>query len=128
MMANGYSYIVGICFLCQNEKHAMRSCKRIDFSKSQCCVTCGFPQRFFDEKIHGDMRTGECELGFRDLMKGLCWRVYRVAELREKYLSGVKNIEKELDYKGWLSLMDTSGEMVNGCRLMLNVWRSRLEE
>jgi len=70
--------------------------------------------------------TRECEEGLRDLMKGVCWKVYRDSGLREIYLKGVEGeTRKEEDYKKWIIRLDTSGEMVNGCRLMLNIWKDR---
>jgi len=88
-------------------------------------VSCGFPQILFGEHIHGNVESGECSGGLKDLIKGVCWRVFRVKELREKFLEG-KGVPSEEDgYKKWISQLDTSGEMINGCRLMLNVWRER---
>jgi len=104
----------------------MLNCKKEKVKKGICCTSCGLPQRLFGEEIHGDVLTGECKDGLRDLMKGICWRVYRVRELKDKYLGGVGDeIRNEEDYKKWLNRLDTSGEMINGCRLMLNIWRER---
>ena len=118
--------MVGLCLLCQGRDHMMRDCQRQNIRKGFCCVSCGFPQQCFGEEIHGNVMTGECEEGMKDLMKGVCWRVFRVKELKEKYLEekGIK-IDKEEEYKKWIVDLDTSGEMINGCRLMLNVWRDR---
>jgi len=76
--------------------------------------------------MHGDVLTGECNEGLRDLMKGICWKVYRDVKFRERYLKDVENeIRTEEEYKKWLMVLDTSGEMVNGCRLTLNIWKDR---
>ena len=89
-------------------------------------MTCGLPQRLFGEQIHGNVLTGECEPGLRDLMKGVCWRIFWKSALKEKYLLGMEgDIGSEEDYKKWIQRLDTSGEMINGCRLMLNIWRDR---
>jgi hypothetical protein len=79
----------------------------------------------FGEHIHGNVLSVECEVGFRDVMKGVCWRVFRLEELKEKYLlrKGVRCDED--GYKRWIIGLDTSGEMTNGCRLVLDVWRDR---
>src|SRR2546421_12388375 len=67
----------GKCLYCQSKGHQGRECKKIVFRKGSCCVSCGFPQKAFGEVIHGDVRTGECEEGIRDIMKGICWGIYR---------------------------------------------------
>src|SRR5579862_7934122 len=66
----------GKCLYCQSKEHQGRDCKKIVFRKGSCCVSCGFPQKAFGESIHEDVRTGECEEGMRDIMKGICWGVY----------------------------------------------------
>ena len=114
----------GLCLLCQGSDHQRPGCTRVDFRRGDCCMTCGFPQRLFGERIHGNAETGECEDGLKDLMKGACWKVYRDEKLREQYLKEVESeIKNEMDYKKWIVGLDTSGEMVNGCRLVLNIWR-----
>jgi len=120
------SRIFGHCLFCQTEKHSSKGCVKVNFRKGSCCMTCGFPQILFGERIHGDIGTGECEKGLRDLMKGVCWGVYRDVKLKEKYLKddGSEIVEEE-KYKEWIIRMDTSGEMINGCRFMLNIWRDR---
>jgi hypothetical protein len=116
--------MVGLCLLCQGKGHGLRDCRRVDFRKGSCCVSCGFPQTAFKERIHGNKMTGECESGLRDLMKGACWGVFRDVKLKEKYLSGIgAEVDSEEGYKKWLVKLDTSGEMINGCRLMLDIWR-----
>jgi hypothetical protein len=61
----------------------------------------------------------------KDLMNTICWKVFRDNELNEKYLEeeGVI-IEEEEDFKRWIVQRDMNREMINRCRLMLNVWRS----
>jgi len=76
------------------------------------------------EVIHGDSGTGACEDGMSYLMLGICWKVYRNEDLRRKYLKDeMKEIESEEKFGEWMIRNDQSGEMLNGCRLMLNVWR-----
>jgi len=46
--------------------------------------------------------------------------------LRWRYLRGLK--EKEMAEKGfkrWIGRLDEGGEMVNGVRLMVDVWKDR---
>ena len=121
----------GLCVHCQG-KHMGRTCKWARIREGSCCKTCGFPQRLFGERIHGDIGTGECEKGLKDLIKGVCWGIFRRSEMKEmkkKYLETVgMNMEDEERYKEWLNDLDRSGEMLNGCRLLLNIWRDRNEE
>ena len=49
-------------------------------------MNCGLPQRAFGDEIHGNVESGKCEDGLRDLMKGICWKVFRDDELNRKYL------------------------------------------
>jgi len=99
--------MVGLCLLCQGLDHAMPNCRRYDLRKGICCMTCGLPQRLFGEQIHGNVLTGECEPGLRDLMKGVCWRIFRKPALKEKYLLGMEgDIESEEDYKRWILRLD----------------------
>ena len=115
-----------LCLQCQGSGHRMNECRRVDYRKGNCCLTCGFPQKCFDEVIHGDIRTGECEEGLMDLIKGVCWRIFRDGKLNSKYLEGLGDeVGDKEKYRLWLARMDTSGEMTNGCRLMLNIWRER---
>jgi hypothetical protein len=107
-------------------EHAFNGCKRVDFNDGDCCHTCGLPQKVYQEIIHGNIELGECENGLRDLMKGICWRVFREDELRWKYLSDVGGLYwTEDEFKHWLVRLDLRGEMINGTRLMLNVWRDK---
>ena len=118
--------MIGLCLLCQSQEHVLKNCERLNIKKGVCCMNCWLPQRAFGEEIHGNIETGECENGLKDLMKGICWRVFREDELNGKYLEeeGVL-IGDEEDFKRWIIERDMSGEMINGCRLMLNVWRDR---
>ena len=122
-----YRNMFGKCLYCQSKEHQGRDCKKIVFRKGSCCVSCGFPQKAFGESIHGDVRTGECEEGMRDIMKGICWGVYREkrSEMRVFEELGIKEDINEEEFKKWISEMDVSGEMNNGCRMVLEVWRSR---
>jgi len=122
-----YRNMFGKCLYCQSKEHQGRDCKKIVFRKGSCCVSCGFPQKAFGENIHGDVRTGECEKGMRDIMKGICWGVYREKrnEMRVFEELGIKEDINEEEFKKWISEMDVSGEMNNGCRMVLEVWRSR---
>jgi hypothetical protein len=102
----------------------MVRCKKPMFKKGSCCLSCGFPQKAFNETIHGDVGTGECESGLKDGMKGGCWRIWRSEELRLKYLFDcLDECRSSEQFKVWLGQMDLSGEMINGCRLMLRVYR-----
>jgi len=85
-------------------------------------MTCGLPQMAFNEIIHGNIQTGECEEGLRDIVKGICWGIFRDEHLREKYLTAIFDVD-EKDFKEWMKEMDESMEMTNGVRLMLTVWR-----
>ena len=91
----------GKCLYCQSKEHQGRDCKKIVFRKGSCCVSCGFPQKAFGENIHGDVRTGECEKGMRDIMKGICWGVYREKrnEMRVFEELGIKEDMNEEEFK-----------------------------
>jgi len=117
----------GKCLYCQSIKHQGKDCKKIVFRKGSCCVSCGFPQVAFGESIHGDVRTGECEQGMRDLMKGICWGLYREKRNERDVFNklGIDEDISEEEFKKWISEMDISGEMNNGCRMILEVWKSR---
>jgi len=121
-------YVWMFCLRCQSGKHGMNDCMKVNYRKGSCCTSCGFPQQLFSENIHGNVETGECEKGLRDLIKRGCWRVFRDDKLREKYLenSGIE-METEEDYMKWLVRLYESGDMINGCRLMLMIWR-KMEE
>ena len=112
------------CLLCQSSKHSMRDCKKPVFRKGSCCVSCGFPQKAFHEVIHGNVETGECEQGLGDAMKGAVWRIWRDEELREKYLKEYESeVETEDKFREWITRLDETGEFINGCRLMLIVYK-----
>lgn len=87
-------------------------------------MSCGFPQRAFGEEIHGDGKSGECIEGIRDIMKGICWSIYRDESLKRKWFEKLGlNEMNEKEFKKWMTRIDGSGEMVNGCRMCLEVWR-----
>jgi hypothetical protein len=94
----------------------------VDFKYGSCCVTCGLPQIMFSENIHGNTETGECEDGLKDIVKGLCWGIFRNDSLRRKYLFNIFNGDEE-EFKEWMKEMDESMEMTNAVSLMLTVWR-----
>ena len=85
-------------------------------------MTCGLPQMAFKEIIHGNIQTGECEEGLKDIVKGICWGIFRDEHLREKYLTAIFGVD-EKEFKEWMKEMDESMEIINGVRLMLTVWR-----
>jgi len=85
-------------------------------------MTCGLPQMAFNEIIHGNIQTGECEEGLKDIVKGICWGIFRDEHLREKYLTAIFGVD-EKEFKEWMKEMDESMEIINGVRLMLTVWR-----
>lgn len=117
---------MGLCLFCQSSDHTMRSCKKTMFKVGSCCYTCGLPQNAYNEYIHGNSMIGECSDGLRDLVKGVCWYVFRDEELREKYLG--KLCREDIGMKGfrrWLGERSGDYELVNGVRLMLRVWRDR---
>jgi hypothetical protein len=96
---------------------------KVMFKKGRCCLSCGFGQKAFKEVIDGDVVTGEYESGLKDGMKGGCWRIWRSAELGEKYLFDCLDECRSLEqFKVWLGRMDLSREMINGCRVMLRVY------
>jgi hypothetical protein len=104
----------------------MRNCKRLDIKKGVCCRHCWLPQTAFGEKIHGNIETGECEEGLKDLLKGMCWKIFRDDHLNGKYLEEELIVfEDDKEFKRWIIQRDMSGEMINGCRLMLEVWKDR---
>jgi hypothetical protein len=103
----------------------MEKCQKVIIKRGACCMSCGLPQKAFGEHIHGNVYSGECEYGLRDIMKGICWKIFREDGLREKYIPEFGKGEEDR-FKGWLFEMDISGEMINGCRMMLNVWRERI--
>ncbi|TMI78936.1 MAG: hypothetical protein E6H10_16205 [Bacteroidetes bacterium] len=76
----------------------------------------------FNEIIHGNIQTGECEEGLKDMVKGICWGIFRDEHLREKYLTAIFGVD-EKEFKEWMKEMDESMEIINGVRLMLTVWR-----
>jgi len=76
----------------------------------------------FNEIIHGNIQTGECEEGLKDIVKGICWGIFRDEHLREKYLTAIFGVD-EKEFKEWMKEMDESMEIINGVRLMLTVWR-----
>jgi len=115
-------YMVGSCLLCQSKEHALRGCGRVNYKHGQCCMTCGLPQMAFGERIHGNVETGECEEGLKDMVKGICWGIFRDSELKGRYLLGIFNGD-EGEFKRWIVEMDESMEITNGVRLMLRVWR-----
>lgn len=87
-------------------------------------MSCGFPQKAFHEVIHGDVTTGECDVGLKDAMKGACWRIWRDKELRSKYLKDYeREIGTEEQFREWIARLDETGEFVNGCRLMLIAYK-----
>ena len=86
-------------------------------------MTCGLPQMAFNEIIHGNIQTGECEEGLKDMVKGICWGIFRDEHLREKYLTAIFGVLDEKEFKEWMKEMDESMEIINGVRLMLTVWR-----
>ena len=122
-----YREMLNVCLGCQSTAHAFAECqRRLDFRAGHCCYTCGLPQKLYEEVIHGVVETGECQNGLIDLMKGICWRVFRVRELREKYLRRIGGLRwTEVEFRSWLQSLDLRGEMLNGTRLMLNVWRDK---
>src|SRR5579859_6023527 len=116
--------MVGLCLGCQSSRHGVRECEKVRYNKGLCCYRCGLPQRAFGEHIHGDADTGECEAGLEDVMKGICWRVFRDSILQERYLGDeIKWDRTEEWFRRWIAGADMSGEMTNGCKLMLRVWR-----
>jgi hypothetical protein len=60
------------CLLCQSEQHNLRGCKRVDFKYESCCVTCDLSQIMFNENIHENTETEECENDLKDIVKELC--------------------------------------------------------
>jgi len=117
--------MTGLCFKCQGN-HRRESCEVVLYKDGTCCFSCGLPQRVYGEVIHGNRETGGCEDGLYHLMRGVCWRVYRTPELKRKYLMSVwREVESEMKFKEWLTRSDGSGEILNGCRLMFNVWKER---
>lgn len=93
------------------------------YKKGFSCYTCGLPQRLYGEHIHGNVATGNCDLDLYHHLKIVCWIVYWRENLREKYLGG--DIGGPDDFREWIGDRDEVEEMINGCRLMLNVWRDR---
>lgn len=120
----GYRYMVGLCLHCQSGKHVGRECEKVRFKRGSCCYTCGLPQRAYGKDIHGNVRTGECEEGLRDIVRGGCWAVYRSEKWLRMWL-GMEGLEwmDEGEFKRWIGEVEESGEMVNGAQLMMEVWR-----
>ena len=116
--------MVGLCLLCQSEDHNLRGCKRVDFKYGSCCVSCGLPQMAFNEKIHGKVETGECEEGLKDIVKGVCWGIFRDEYLKAQYLTDLFDGDEDA-FKQWMKEMDDNMEMTNGVSLMLKVWRDK---
>lgn len=76
----------------------------------------------FSESIHGDVATGECEEGLKDMVKGACWGIFRDSHLREKYLMNTFDGNED-DFKKWIAELDESREIINGVKLILTAWR-----
>ena len=125
----GYRYMVGLCLHCQSGKHVGRECEKVRFKRGSCCYTCGLPQRAYGKDIHGNVRTGECEEGLRDIVRGGCWGC--ILGVRNGYVCGG-------EWRDWMDGMkeslkmdwrvEESGEMVNGAQLMMEVWRGLKSE
>lgn len=59
--------------------------------------------------------TGECEEGLRDLVKGVCWYVFRDVELREKYMNELLLLELGVvGFRKWMGKLLGDYELVNG--------------
>jgi hypothetical protein len=118
--------MIGLCLFCQSCDHVMKECKKTIFKKGICCFHCGLPQRAYGEFIHGDVMTGSCWEGLRDLVKGVCWYVFRDIDYREKYLRDLGVEERRMEgFKRWIGELADDGEIINGVKLMLNIWRDR---
>jgi len=79
-------YIVVHCLFCQREDHRARECEKAKFKRGSCCYTCGLPQEAYRKDIHGDVRTGECEIGLRDVIRGWCWALYGSEKCLQSWL------------------------------------------
>ena len=110
------------CHRCLSEEHD-NTCERINFKTKRCCYTCGLPQKLFGEHIHGDTMTGECGESISSLIRGISWYIYRDEELRSQYIE--EKFENDGKFREWLVRMDETGEILNGCRLLMNVWKDR---
>jgi len=66
----------------------------------------------------------EYKAGPQDGMKEAVWRVWRDPEVRLKCLKGhERETETEERFEAWLTRLDEAREFVNGCRLMLDVYK-----
>jgi len=118
--------MIGLCLHCQSREHVGRDCKKIKFMRASCCFKCGFPQKAYGEDIHGNVRTGECEIGLRDIISGGCWVIYREEKWLKNYFLNKKILWKnEEEYLDWLGRLEFGGEMVNGVRIILECWREK---
>ena len=62
----------------------------------------------------------------RDLMKEICWFIFRDFELREKYLNELSSDDMNVnEFRRWLECLEENYEIVNEIKLMLRIWRNR---
>lgn len=122
-----YRYMVGLCLFCQSKEHSGRDCEKSRFKRGSCCFKCGLPQRAYGKDIHGDVRTGECEEGLRDIVGGGCWVLYGGESWLRRWFEG-RGLEwkREDEYREWISSTEEEGEMINGVRVILEAWRDKV--
>jgi hypothetical protein len=119
-------YMVRRCLFRQSEQHSARDCIKERFQRGSCCWTCGLPQKAYGKEIHGDVRTGECKAGLRDVVRGGCWSLYRSERwLRRWFESRRLEWKGEEEFRDWIAELEEEGEVINGVRIILEAWRDK---
>ena len=110
----------GKCLRCQNEDHSLKECVDVMYKGGSCCWKCGLPQMLGENYIHGDMRIGACEEGWRDKMFPLCYYLWRKSGWRERLESHFRREWTEEGFREWICMIDRG--ITNGVRIMLWIW------
>lgn len=118
--------MTGRCLHCQGDDHRLAECIKTVFRRGTCCYSCGLPSRAYGEEIHRNIRTGECEAGLRDVIKGSIWCLYRSERWLRTWFrkEGLEWMGYE-EFKEWSAVREGDGEVINGVRLAIAAWRDK---